>query len=137
MLIQVARYSLAMPMNRGWIEHEIVNASVVTSSKLSEFSCADCDYVVAPYFFSSSESVKLFIMAHQITPSVSSFSECLELFFDFHNISVDPSDVILLLATSDVCLPGKPIYLFILLSRVLPSEFVSLHFLKMHDETHK
>ena len=50
--------------------------------------------MVAPYFFSSSESVKFFIMAHQITPSVSSFSECLELFSNFHYISVGHSDVI-------------------------------------------
>ena len=33
-------------------------------------------------------------MAHQVTPSISSFSKCLELFSDFRHISVGHSDVI-------------------------------------------
>ena len=46
-------------------EREIVDNNVVTSSKSFEFCCADYGYVVAPYF--SSEPVKLFTMAHQVT----------------------------------------------------------------------
>ena len=52
------------------IEHEIVDTSVITSSKPSEFFRADSGYVIAPYFFSSIESVKFFTMVHQVTPSV-------------------------------------------------------------------
>jgi len=89
------------------IEHKTVDTSVVTSSKPSEFSCADYEYAVAPYFFSSSESVKFVTMAHQVSYSVSSFSECLKLFSDFRHISAGPNDVIRL-AVSDVCPPGKP-----------------------------
>jgi len=64
------------------IEHEIVDTSVVTSSKPSEFSCADCG-MVAPYFSSSSKSVKFFTMLHQVTPNVFSFSERLSYFVTF------------------------------------------------------
>ena len=90
--------------------------------------------VITPNFSSSSELVKFFIMTLQVTPSVSYFSECLELFSDFRHISVGPSDVIPL-AVSDVC--PKPIYLFILFLGVLPNEFVTLHLPEMHDETYK
>jgi len=76
MPVQVARYSLVIPVIEDGIEHEIVDTSVVLSSKPSEFSCAN----VVMYFFSSNESVKFFIMAHQVTPNISCFSEYLELF---------------------------------------------------------
>ena len=46
------------------IEHEMINTSVVTSSKLSEFSHAECGYEVAPNFSSSNESVKFFTIVH-------------------------------------------------------------------------
>ena len=48
--------------------------------------------------------MKFFTIVHQVTPSVSSFSEYLELSPDFCHISVSPSDVIAL-AVSDVHLP--------------------------------
>ena len=87
------------------IENEIeigtIDTSVVISSKLSKISRAGCGYVVASNF-SSSESMKFFIVVHHDTPSVSSFSEYLELFSDFSHIRVDLSDVISL-AVSDVC----------------------------------
>jgi len=44
------------------------------SSKLSEFSRADCGYIVALNFFCSSALVKFFTIAHQVTPNVSSFN---------------------------------------------------------------
>jgi len=116
----------------GEIELGAVDTSIVTSSKTSESSRAVCGYVVAPNF-SSGESVELFTMLHQVTPSVSSFSECLELFLDFCYISVGPSDIIPL-AISDLCLSRKFIYLFVLSLRVLPSEFVALYLLEMHDD---
>ena len=53
MLVYVARYSLVIPMIEDIIEHETLNASVVISSKPSEFSHANCGYVVALNFFSS------------------------------------------------------------------------------------
>jgi len=55
MLVQVVRYSLAITSIEDRIELEIVDTSVVTSSKSSEFSRIDCDFVVAPNFSSSSE----------------------------------------------------------------------------------
>jgi len=70
--IQVARYSLVILMIEDRIKYETVDTIVVTSSKSSEFSRADCGYVVAPYSFS--ESVKFFIIVYQSTPSVSFFS---------------------------------------------------------------
>jgi len=76
-------------------------------------------------------------MIQQVSPSVSSFSEHVELFPDFHHIFIGPSDIIPL-AISDVRPPKKKlIYLFILSLGVLPSEFVALHLPEMHDETHK
>ena len=93
MPVQVAKYSLVIPMIEDGIKHETVDTSIVTSSKLSVFSCADCGYVVASYFFFSSESVEFFTIVHHVTPSVSSFSECLELFSDFRHISVGLIDV--------------------------------------------
>jgi len=115
------------------IEHETVDASAVTSSKPSEFSHADYCYVVALTFFSSSESLKFFIIVHQVTPNISSFSECLELFPNFDHIFVGPSDVILL-AISDLHSPKKLIYLFVLPLRVLLSESVALRLSDIHDE---
>jgi len=53
--------------------------------------------------------VKLFTIIDQVTPSVYSFSECLELFLDFRHIFISFSDVILL-AVTDVR-PRKPISL--------------------------
>ena len=111
------------------IEHEMINTSVVTSSKLSEFSRADCGYIVT-LNFSSSELVKFFTIVYQVTPSVFSFSDCLELFSNFDYIFVGFSNVTLL-AVSNVYSPRKPIYLFILSLRVLPSEFVALHLFEM------
>ena len=46
------------------IEHETVDSSIITFNKSSEFSRADCDYVVASNFSFYSESVKFFIMVH-------------------------------------------------------------------------
>jgi len=94
MPIQVARYSLALPIIEVVIELGSVDTSVVRSGKLFVFSRAACDYVVALNFFTFSESVKFFTMIRQVTPSVSSFSEYVELFFDFRHIYVNPSDVI-------------------------------------------
>jgi len=129
MPVQVARYSLVIPIIEDINEHEAIDTSVVTAGKSSEFSRADCDYVVASNF-SSSEPVKLFIMIYQITLSVFSFSDCLELFSNFDYIFVGFSNVTLL-AVSNVYSPRKPIYLFILSLRVLPSEFVALHLFEM------
>ena len=42
MHVQVARYSLVMPMIENRIEHEIVANSVVTFSKLSKSPHANC-----------------------------------------------------------------------------------------------
>jgi len=67
MLLTVTRYSLAIPMIEDRIEHKTVDISVVTSSKPFEFSRADCGYVIAPYFSSSTKSVKCFIMIRQVT----------------------------------------------------------------------
>ena len=75
MLVHVAKYSLVISMIEDGIEHKTVYTSIITSSKPFKFSHADCDYLVAP------ESLKFFIMVHQVTPIVSSFSECLKLFF--------------------------------------------------------
>jgi len=136
MLVHVARYSLSLPMIKDEIEHETVDNSIITSSKPYEFSCANCTYVVAPYFFPSSTIVKFFTMVHQVTLSVSSFSECLELFSDFSHICVGPNDVIPL-AVFDVRPSRKLIYHFVLSLGVLPSEFVALYLPKMHDKTHK
>ena len=94
MSVQVVGYSLVIPMIEDRIEHETFDTSVVTSSKPYEFSCADCDYVVAPYFYSSSESVEFFTMVHQVTPNVFSFSECLKLFSDLGHIFIGRRDVI-------------------------------------------
>ena len=60
MPVQVAKYSLALPMIEVGIEHETTNTSIVTSSKLYEFPCANCDYMAAPNFFTSSESEILY-----------------------------------------------------------------------------
>ena len=118
------------------IECETINTSIVTFSKPSDFFRADCSYVVTSNFFFSSELVKFFIMVQQVTPSVSSFSECLELFFDFGHISVSPSDVIPI-ATSYVRPPRKCIYLFVLSLGVLPNEFLVLHLPEIHDKIHR
>ena len=88
MLIRVVRYSLVIPMIEDGIENETINTSIITSSKLSEFSHSYCINVVAPNFFSFSETVKFFTPAPYVTLIVSSFSECLELFSDFGHISV-------------------------------------------------
>ena len=65
-------------------------------------------------------------MVHHNTPSVSSFSEYLELFSDFSQIPVGLSDVIPL-AVCDVRLPMKPIYLFFLSLRITPNKSNALH----------
>jgi len=57
MLLQVIRYSLAIPMIEDRIECVTVDTSIVTSNKPSEFSRADCGHVVVLNFSSSSESV--------------------------------------------------------------------------------
>ena len=62
--VQVARYSLAIRMIEDKIEHETVDSRIITFNKPSEFSCTDCDYVVASNFSSYIESVKFFIMVH-------------------------------------------------------------------------
>ena len=74
-------------------------------------------FVVASNFSSFNESVKFFTTVHQVTPSVSSFSECMELFSDFGHISVDPSDVIPLAIRN-------PFIFFVLSLGVLPSELL-------------
>ena len=71
-------------------------------------------------------------MIHQVIPSVSSFSERMELFPDFRHISVGPNDVIPLVV-SDVRPPKKPTYFFVLSLGVLPSEFVELRLSEMHE----
>jgi len=91
--------------------------------------------VVAPNFSSSSESMKFFSIVHQVTPSVSSFSNYLELLSDFGHISISSSDVIPL-TVSDIRPPREFVYLFVLSLGVLPSEFVALYLPEMHDETH-
>ena len=53
------------------IEHKIVATSVDTS-----------------------ESLWFFLIIYQVTPSVSSFSDCLEFFLEFLQISVGPNNVI-------------------------------------------
>jgi len=68
-----------------------------------------------------------------ITLSVSSSSECLKFFSEFLQISVDPSNAILL-AVFDVHPLRKYIYLFFLSLRVRPSKFDALHVPVMHDE---
>ena len=55
MPVQIARYSLVIPMIEIGIEHETDDTSINTSSNPSEFSRANCDYVIAPTFFYSSE----------------------------------------------------------------------------------
>jgi len=47
------RYSLVIPMIEDGIEHETIDTSIVTSSKLSEFSRADCVNMVASNFLVS------------------------------------------------------------------------------------
>ena len=130
--VQVAMYSLNISMIENGIEHKMVDTSVITSDKSFEFFRTDCCYVIGPNF-SSSESVKFFTMIHQVTPNVSSYGKCLELFSDFGNIFVGPNDVIPLTA-SDVRPPRKHMYLFVLSLGVLPSEFVALHLPGIHDE---
>jgi len=49
-------------------------------------------------------------MIQQVSPSVSSFSEHVELFPDFHHIFIGPSDIIPL-AISDVRPPKKNSYI--------------------------
>ena len=56
--IQLARNSLVTPMIKDKIKHETFDTSVVTSSKPYESPRANCGYVVAFNFFSSSESVE-------------------------------------------------------------------------------
>ena len=90
-----------IPMIEDEIEHETVDTSIITSSKPSEFSHADCGYAVAPYFSFSSESMIFFTIVHQVISSISSFSECLELFSDVGHIFIDSSDIISLVV-SDV-----------------------------------
>ena len=114
MSVQVARFSLAIPMIEDEIENETVDTSVVTSSKPYEFSRADCGYMVPSNFSSSSELVKFFSTVHEVTPSVFPYSECLELFSDFDHIIVGYSDVVPL-AISDVYPLRKPIYPFFFL----------------------
>jgi len=70
MHVQVAGHSFVIPMIEDGIEHETVDTSIITSSKPSEFSRADCGYVITPNFSSCSESVKLFTMIHQVAHSV-------------------------------------------------------------------
>jgi len=79
--------------------------------------------------------MKFFSIIHQVTLSVSSFSNYLELFSDFDHISVSSSDVIPL-TVSNIRPPREFVYLFVLSLGVLPSEFVTLHLPEMHDETH-
>ena len=55
MLVQVARYSLVIPMIEVGLERETVDTSAVASSKPFEFSFADCGYMVDVNFFSYSE----------------------------------------------------------------------------------
>jgi len=119
MLVQIARYSLAIPMIEEEIEIGTFDIGVIIFSKPSEFSCVGCDYVVASNFFSSSELMKLFTVVHHDTPNFSSFSEYLKLFFDVSHIFVGLSDVIPL-AVSDVRPLRKPIYLFTLSLRGIP-----------------
>ena len=129
MHIHVARYSLVIHMIEDRTEGEILDTSVTTSSKLFEFSRANCGYEVAFNLFSCSESIESFTMIHQVTHSVSPFSECLKLFSDFGHISVGPSDVILLVVF-DVRPLRKLRYLFVLSLGVLPSGFVAFICLK-------
>jgi len=46
---------IGIPMIKVGIELGTVDTGVITSSKSSKFSHANCDYVVAPNFFTSSE----------------------------------------------------------------------------------
>ena len=47
MPIQVARYSLFIPMIEDGIKLDTVDSNTITSNKSSEFSYTDCGYVVA------------------------------------------------------------------------------------------
>ena len=76
--------------------------------------------MVAFNFSPSSESVKFFTVVHYDTPSVSSFSEYLELFSDFDHISVGFSDVIPLVVS---VILGNP---YISLSYLYELHLVSL-----------
>jgi len=88
MSVHVARYSHAITMIEDGIKHKTVDTSIITSSNPSDFSHADRGYIVAINFSYSSESVKFSNMTHHVIPSVFSFSECLELFSQFHHISI-------------------------------------------------
>jgi len=77
----------------------------------SEFPHTYFGNVVASYLFFSSESVKFFTMVSQITSSVSSFSDCLELFSDFGHISDGFSDVIPLAVSEYILLGNSYIFL--------------------------
>ena len=76
--------------------------------------------MIALNFSSSSDSVKFCTMVHQVTLSISFFSECLEIFSDFHHISVGPSNVIPL-DVFDVRPHRKSIYLIFVFVRILVS----------------
>jgi len=58
--VQVARCSLVIPVIEDKIEYDTIDTRIVTSSKTSEVSHADCGYMIASYFFSSNESLKFF-----------------------------------------------------------------------------
>ena len=88
-------------MTEDEIEYEAIDNHLLSSSKPSEFSRANCSYVVAPNLFFFSESMNFFTTVHQVTPSFFSFTQYLELYFDFGHISFGPSEVIPL-AVSDV-----------------------------------
>ena len=81
--------------------------------------------------------MKFFTIVHQVIPSVSSFSECLELFSDFGHIFVGSSDIIPLVVSNVRPPRKKPIYLFVISLGLLPSELVALHFPEIHDEIRK
>ena len=50
MPLQIARYSLVILMTEDGIKNETIDISIITFNKPSEFSRADCDFVVALNF---------------------------------------------------------------------------------------
>jgi len=102
------RCSLSTPTIKEEIKHDIIATSVDTGGSLGFLSMF----------------VRL-LLAFLL--------DCLEFFPEFLQISIGPSNVIPL-QVFDVCLK-KPIYLFLILVRVLPSEFVVLYLPEIHVDS--
>ena len=96
----------------------------------------EIEHAIVTISVDASEYLEFFPIVCQVTPSVSSFNDCLEFFSEFFQTSVGPNNVILL-EVFDVRHPRKLIYLIFVSVGILSSEIVALHLSEIYDETRR